>query len=97
MKKIWYDENGNARCGKCMRLLYKCKGGEKSTGIEIKCHSCKELNVSEFRYCYNCKWSENAICMNSNSDYFLQECEKYGYCDCWTSKGNGEKSNQRRD
>lgn len=91
MKKIWYDENGDARCGKCMRLLYKCKGGERPAGVEIKCHSCKEVNVSEYRFCRRCKWYQDGACMNAESIYATHTREETDTCEKW------EKSNGQRD
>ena len=42
------DESGEwVRCGKCGRKMFKIRKNDKSicsTGIEIKCHSCKALN-----------------------------------------------------
>lgn len=44
MIKMYFDENGNARCGKCNRLLFKRTNNSRISGVEIKCHSCKEIN-----------------------------------------------------
>ena len=45
---MMFFENENARCGKCHRILFKkIKEKSKICGMEIKCHSCKELNYSD--------------------------------------------------
>lgn len=86
MQKIWYDERGFARCGKCNRLLYKCLAGERPAGVEIKCHSCKELNVSEIRQCSGCRWYQGGACMNSNSEYVTSIRDKNDNCIEWEKK-----------
>lgn len=43
------DESGEwVRCGKCGRKLFKIEKNSclDNLEIEIKCHSCKEINVS---------------------------------------------------
>lgn len=47
MVKMRFDENNDARCGNCGRLLFKRQNDNELSGIEIKCHSCKELNCSD--------------------------------------------------
>lgn len=86
MQKIWYDEKGFARCGKCNRLLYKCVSGERPAGVEIKCHSCKELNVSEPHHCSGCRWYQHGVCMNEYSEHSTEICEKNDYCEGWCKK-----------
>lgn len=51
--KMWIDESGAIRCGKCKRILMKTKYGIREDQmsklrmceIEIKCHSCKMINI----------------------------------------------------
>ena len=83
MQKIWYDENGDARCGKCKRLLYKCRGIDPPAGVEIKCHSCKSMNVSEYRFCEKCKWYINEACCNEHSKYLASERRGKDGCEQW--------------
>ena len=87
MQKIWYDEKGFARCGKCNRLLYKCLSGERPAGVEIKCHSCKELNVSEIRQCRACRWYQDGACMNAESSYVANAMCVTDGCDNWERIG----------
>lgn len=51
MTTVRRDKEGWIRCGKCGHKLFRitcgCEGGQ-SPVIEIKCHSCKELN--EWQY-----------------------------------------------
>lgn len=46
---IRIDENGWARCGNCSHKLFRIESdsydSDKLIGIEIKCHSCKSINV----------------------------------------------------
>ena len=48
MRRIRFDDDGWARCGKCGHKLLKVEHIKeaKNCGIEIKCHSCKEVNTS---------------------------------------------------
>lgn len=45
--KARIDENNWMRCGKCSHKLMKVIGGGSFPKIEIKCHSCKTINVWE--------------------------------------------------
>ena len=71
--KIRFDENGDARCGYCHRILFKCKPNALVSGIEIKCHSCKAINVPEARKCAFCKWRKQF-----GGDEFVCACERSG-------------------
>lgn len=86
MQRIIYDNNGGARCGNCRRLLYKCLGGERPAGVEIKCHSCKEINISEYRFCRNCRWYQMGACCMGGGCFETTETD---YCDQW--EGGGSK------
>ena len=46
MQRIKF-ENGWCRCGKCGHKLFKAVG--EIGRIEIKCSSCKEINISDSR------------------------------------------------
>ena len=55
MTRAWLDEANWVRCGKCKRKLFHVINFRNSVVpiIEIKCHSCKEINEvydnNEFR------------------------------------------------
>lgn len=83
MQKIVFDKNGGGRCGKCRRLLFKSVGGVRPVGVEIKCHSCKEINVSEYRFCSTCRWYQYGCCMNVDGEYMTQEKSETDSCKCW--------------
>lgn len=40
-------ENKWAKCGNCGHKLFKLTGSNDPVGIEIKCHSCKEINTTD--------------------------------------------------
>lgn len=80
MQKIVFDKDGGGRCGKCRRLLFKSVGGVRPVGVEIKCHSCKEINVTEYRYCSTCRWYKmGACCVGA----FCIEKDGNDTCDKW--------------
>ena len=48
-QSAWIDNEGWCRCGNCRRRLFNVVDWGYGTGngfvvIEIKCHSCKEIN-----------------------------------------------------
>lgn len=54
-------KDGWVTCGKCGHKLGRITGKTLPAGIEIKCHSCKELNVVKkmnynFPHCEHCKY-----------------------------------------
>lgn len=85
MVKMFFEQ-GKARCGKCHRMLFKFSPKSRIFGIEIKCHSCKEINASEFRSCESCKWFKAGVCMSEKSRFLMQEKEKKAFCDDWEQK-----------
>lgn len=89
--KIRYDENGNARCGECGRLIFKCLPNAKVIGIEIKCHSCKAINVTEARQCVGCRWRKDLngtgfVCVCAASERLGQGVSNHDTCDSYESK-----------
>ena len=53
MVKSKIDENNWIRCGRCGHKLGKIVGVgscDPAPAIEMKCHSCKELNVWHYDY-----------------------------------------------
>lgn len=75
------DENDWARCGCCGHKLYEILG--RNGDIRIKCHSCKNINVSERRACQTCRWFNNGVCMNDQSTMFLQTKANNQACGNW--------------
>lgn len=84
------DENDWARCGCCGHKLFEVLG--RVGDIKIKCHSCKNINITERRNCETCKWLNNGVCMNDASIMFLQQKQDNTACNTWEFK----ESNKRR-
>lgn len=84
MQKIVFDKDGGGRCGKCRRLLFKSVCGVRPVGVEIKCHSCKEINVTEYRFCSTCRWYDGECCML----YLSQIKNKNDSCTDWRGFGS---------
>ena len=82
MTKMFFD-GYSARCGKCRRILFKISGKSKVNGIEIKCHSCKEINVTEFHFCETCKHYSGDLCVCEHSECLMMERNKKDSCKCW--------------
>lgn len=51
-KYIIMNKEGWVVCGKCGHKLFKSTGGGMVSGIEIKCHSCKELNTTDLTWIF---------------------------------------------
>lgn len=47
MTKIKFDGDRWGKCGKCGHKLFRVMSGNPIGDIEVKCHSCKELNTTE--------------------------------------------------
>jgi len=75
------DENDWARCGYCGHKLFEVLG--RMGDIRIKCHSCKNINITERRACETCKWLDNGVCMNDASIMFLQQKADNQACSTW--------------
>lgn len=80
-----------ARCGKCRNKLFKWTGNDRPAHIEIKCHSCKAINVTEKQNCGKCKYYHENACCKFESEKFSQTLEDGDSCDMW------ERREQRND
>ena len=45
MARMSVENDGWVRCGECGHKLFKITGRTTRGEIEIKCHSCKQLNI----------------------------------------------------
>lgn len=93
MEKIYtmrIDEDDWARCGCCGHKLYQLIG--RNGAIKIKCHSCKNINITERRICRTCRWLSNGVCMNEASEMLLQEKTDNQSCETWEQR---EKETKR--
>lgn len=82
-----FIKDGWVVCYKCGHKLGRVVG-KKPTGIEIKCHSCKELNVVSSKkdkvkiytqpHCIHCKYYKQAtdICVVKLASYGLRDRAK---------------------
>jgi len=88
--RIRFDENGNARCGYCHRMLFVCAPHSFVSGIEIKCHSCKMINVTERKACGACKWRKNIggciVCACEHSEKLGTEITNNDQCGAFETK-----------
>ena len=78
MQKVLFVTEGWARCGQCRNKLFRWTGNGKPHGIEIKCHSCRTINVCDKPQCGGCKFMVDGGCANQESVLFAQavrECD----------------------
>lgn len=76
-------KNGWIICGSCGHKLFRSVNGKMISGIEIKCHSCKEINTTDQT------WVFTFGCGQENAGHYVKftgtysearekMCAKYG-------------------
>ena len=83
---IIFDKEGWARCGKCRNKLFRCLDNKHPHGIEIKCHSCKAINICEKQECRTCMNYHTGCCVKFESEHFSHEVEQNFSCNEWEAR-----------
>lgn len=86
MQHMIFIDKEWARCGKCRNKLFKWTGQDKPHNIEIKCHSCKAINVCDKEQCRDCAYYHEGTCFNMDHENFSQPQEPYSTCSGWEYK-----------
>lgn len=76
------------RCGKCRNKLFKWTGTDRPQYIEIKCHSCKALNVCDKKECSTCVHYYDGCCTNFGADNFSHDTNPTDTCESWERREN---------